>query len=344
MSIILAALGSLAACAPSAPALSVEQNLQHHEVVIRTAAITLPAADGHAGHYGYQAHTVVTPITPFAWPVDGWARGFRLRLRDCAGNELPNTRLHHAVVLHLEQRELLYPIYERLLAFTQESEDITLPRGAGMRIAKGARLGLLAAWMPVASEPEQVVLELTIPYLAGNTVPRPVDVLPLGFDVNYEPGGGASFDLPPGRTTLAREFVLPMDGHVLLAGGHLHDYATAMTLTDAESGRTVIDVTPERDAAGHLRRVSRKVYGAAGDGLALKAGRRYRLTVTYDNPASDTLRQAGMGILGSIFSPADLRRWPALDQADPGFTSDVAMFVRTGFLVAQPGLGATRPR
>jgi len=336
---VIATLATFSACSSSAPKLAVEVNARAQEVVLRTSSIDLPAAEYHEGYHGYHGHTVVTPLTPFVWPVDGWARGFRLRLLDCAGNEVSKTRMHHAIVLHLEQRELMYPIYERLMAFTQESEDIMLPRGVGMRIAKGASLGLLAAWMPVVEQPERIVLELTISYLAANTNPRPVDIVPWGLDVHYQPGGGASFDLPPGRSTLERVFEMPIDGRLLVAGAHMHDYAVSMVLSDAASGRTVTEIRTRRDTAGRVLSVDRKLYGVSGAGIKIEAGRRYRLAVTYDNPTGQVLTEGGMGILAGLLSPADLREWPALDKADPGFARDVEMFVRGGFL---PSITAAR--
>jgi hypothetical protein len=39
-----------------------------------------------------------------------------------------------------------------------------------------------------------------------------------------------------------------------------------------------------------------------------------------------------MGILGGIFEPDDMGKWPALDVSSAGFGRDVEMFRRTGFL------------
>ncbi len=330
MSTVLAVLTSLAACSAEPPGtLAVNLDRSRHEVVIRVGPVELPAAEGEAEYY--HSH-ILTPIQDFAWPVSGWVRGTRLRLFDCAGNPLPKNRMHHVVVLHKERRELLFPIWERLLAFAQESEDLMLPRGVGMRMEQGSALGLLAAWLPVAAEPERVILELTLPYLPADANPQPVSVIPLGFDAHFAPGGGASFDLAPGRTELEQTFVLPLDGRVLVAGGHLHDYARSLTLTDLESGKTVIDVRPDVDAGGRIRGVERKVYGASGEGLKLKAARRYKVTVAYDNPTGRTISEGGMGILAALFVPQDMGKWPVLDTNDPRFKLDVEMYRRTGFL------------
>ena len=183
-----AMIAALSTCASVPAGLTIHQNPRAREVVLRSAPVDLPHGDANPTSYeAYHHHAAVTPLTPFAWPVDGWARGFRLRVLDCAGNEVSKTRLHHSLLLHLGRPELMYPIYERLGAFGRETEDVIMPRGVGIKLSKGDSLGWLAAWMPVPGG-DRVILELTIPYLPANTNPRPVEVVPIGFDVRYEAG------------------------------------------------------------------------------------------------------------------------------------------------------------
>ena len=328
----LATLALLSTC-PTTPGLTVDHDARARRITVRTSPVDLPAADtGSPGTY--HRHAAATPLTRFAWPVDGWARGFRLRLTDCAGTALSRSRLHHAVVLHLGRRDLIHPIYQRLIAFTQESEDVTLPSSVGLRMVRGDSLGLLVAWMAGPEGAERVRLELTVSYLAGNTSPRPVEVVPIGFDVEYEPGGGASFDLPPGKTVFRRDFVMPIDGHMLVAGGHLHDYARSLVLVDQSNGKTVLDAAPKLNADGEILGVARRIYGASGNGVRLHSGRSYRLIVVYDNPTGIVQSMAGMGILAGLFSPRDLRDWPRLDPQSPGFLADVQSLQRSGMIAA----------
>ena len=330
MSSILSSVAAVSLCTSTAPALGVHVDSARREVVMRTAPVTLPALGGDHGD-GYH-HGPVTPLAPFTWPVEGWARGFHLRVLDCAGRELSRARLHHVLVLHLERRELMLPIWQRLIAFGSETENITLPRGVGVRIGQGTRLGLLAAWVPVGQQPEAVVLELRVPWLPANSNPRPADVVPLGFDVRYEPGEGASYDLPPGPSVRTRTFTMPVEGRLLLAGGHLHRYATGLALVDVATEKRIVDLGTRLGPSGDFAGVERRLYGVTGRGLKLKAGREYRLEVRYDNPTGRTLAQAAMGILGGIFEPDDMGKWPALDVSSAGFGRDVEMFRRTGFL------------
>ena len=230
---------AVAAQGPCAAEAGVHHDASARALVLRTAARDLPAPTG-AGQYGsHHGHGKVSPLARFAWPADGWARGFRVRILDCAGTELGRVpRLHHALVLHLSRRELLYPVTARLMAIGQETDDVILPRGVGLRLAAGDSLGFLVSWGAGEQGPERVMLEVTIPYLPARANPRPTDVIPFGFDVRYAPETGNAFDLPPGRSEHTREFVMPIDGHVLAAGGHLHDYAVSLELIDTESGRT----------------------------------------------------------------------------------------------------------
>ena len=39
-------------------------------------------------------HGQSSPLMPFEWPVEGWLRGFQVRLTDAEGNELPRYFLH----------------------------------------------------------------------------------------------------------------------------------------------------------------------------------------------------------------------------------------------------------
>ena len=343
---LLPLLTALSSCPVAEAPLTVEVNERTRSVVLRTASVALPAGGhgyGHQESEGYHQHAAITPLAPFTWPVSGWARGFQLRVFDCNGKEVSKSRLHHVLVLHMERRELMFPVYERIIALGQETEDISMPRGIGLPISKGAPLGLLAAWMPAEHEPEQVYLELTIPYLPANTTPRPVDVIPLGLDVRFEPGEGASYEIPVGRSTREREFEMPVDGKMLLAGGHLHQYATGMTLTDVATGDVLIDLKPKLDANGQVAGVDRKLYGVSGSGLKLRSGRRYRLSVTYDNPTGRVIPGAAMGIMGGLFSPKDLDRWPALDKSSAEFDRDVRMFERNGF-ITPASLRGSSPR
>jgi hypothetical protein len=329
---VLTAVATLAQCAASPAPLTTEIDSRTREIILRTAPVDVPVATGAGGYRDAHHRGPVSPLSPFVWPINGWARGFRLRVIDCEGNDVARSGLHHAVVLDLGRRELTHPIYQRLVAFGQETKDVVLPKGIGIRLTKGDSLGLYAAWMPSTAGAGRVMLELRIPYLPENINPRPTDVLPAGFDVRYQPGEGASFDLPPGTSTRERTFDMPLDGRLVMAGGHAHDFATSMVLIHEPSGKRVVEITPRLDAEGRLLEMPRKLYGVTGRGIKLEAGHRYRLVVRYDNPTGTVVAKGGMGILVGLFSPDDARQWPALDRTAGGFARDIEMLARDGLL------------
>ena len=76
------------------------------------------------------------------------------------------------------------------------------------------------------------------------------------------------------------------------------------------------------DPNGTVLSVSRKLFGIFGEGPHLRAGRRYLMIVSYDNPTADTLRGM-MGLLGGLFVPDDLTGWPAVDRSDVAYIRDV---------------------
>src|SRR5688572_3000394 len=102
----LAALLPLMACAPSPPTdAQVHVDSARREVTVTVGPIHIPAATPYSHHH---AETRLR----FAWPVRGWARGYRLDLLDAAGRPLPRELLHHAGVANLGRRQLAYPLAE----------------------------------------------------------------------------------------------------------------------------------------------------------------------------------------------------------------------------------------
>ena len=212
----------------------------------------------------------------FTWPVAGWARGFRIAIRDGAGRPLPRELLHHINLMHLDRRQLLTPLYERSLAVGKETGDAMLPRSTGVRLEAGAEMALQSAWSnETGKDYGEVILELTLCYLPANIAPRPVDVRPLVMDVGYMPGVNNTFDVGPGRTVHRREFLMPIDGRLLGVGGHLHDYAESLDLVDVATGRVLVALRPTADASGRVTGMSRELYGVSGEGVRLRAGRRW---------------------------------------------------------------------
>ena len=180
-------------------------------------------------------------------------------------------------------------------------------------------------------------LVIQMHYTPPNMKPAPTDVLPVWLDVNYRPGKSDSYDLPPGPSSRSFEFTIPVSGRILAAGGHVHDYAEFIRLEEVESGKVVFTIDPKLDAEGKLLEVPRKIFGARGEGIRVRAGRRYRIRANYDSPASDTLRSGAMGIIVLLYKPDDLRQWPKVDLTDPNLQIDLTWLETMG-IPKQPGV------
>jgi hypothetical protein len=299
------------------------------EVAVRFGPFTItamPDGMGYGDPYAHRMDGKGSPFLSFDWPVTGWLRGFRLALTDGAGRPLSRQLIHHVAMVNVERRALLQDAVERILAAGRETEDVLLPASIGLPLSAGTEIGMLAAWAnETGAEIAGAYLTVTITWSTAHRSVRPVDVLPLYFDVNYQGVGQSnSYDLPAGPSSRSEEFTLPVAGRLMVAGGHLHQYATELVLEDLDAGRTLVRLKPRVDREGQLTGVGRKLFGVRGDGLRLHAGRRYRLTARYDNPTGETIPDGAMGIMIGLFAPGDLARWPALDPDNPRIQADLA--------------------
>jgi hypothetical protein len=157
-----------------------------------------------------------------------------------------------------------------------------------------------------------------------NQNPPPVNALPIYMDVNLTVGGSNTFDVPPGRSTKAYEFTLPVSGRLLGVGGHMHDYGRWVRLEDAATGKVLTQVVAEREPDGKLVKMSRRLFGVSGEGLKLKAGHRYRVVGEYDNPTGRMRVKGAMAHMVGLFVPDNMKRWPAIDPQDPTYQRDLA--------------------
>ena len=345
MSALLLMLTALSS-PPEGPPFTVRVDERRHEVVIRMGPFPLPANEAGAGeeHEGMgHAHGSQLPVYRFPWPVSGWVRGFRVTILDGNGNPLDRRLLHHVNLLHLDRRSLTLPMFEKTMAAGQETEAVTLPKSVGVRIEKGADMGLASMWTnETGGDLPGVVLELALPYLPENTVPEPLDVRPIAMDVGFRPGLTAGFDLDSGRKEFSREFILPVSGRLLGVGGHLHDYGLSLELRDAESGKVLVTLRAKTRPDGTVLGMSRKVLGVSGAGLKLKAGRRYLVVAKYYNPTGRVLKLGAMAAMAGIFAPDDPKEWPVLERNHPVYLAEIASLDEQGW-VSIDASGKPRP-
>jgi hypothetical protein len=334
-----------------APSLSLTVDSSRHEITVRAGPYDV-APMGKMSGLGMMDHEMAggiegmgtdTPLLRFDWPVDGWARGFRISVVDREGREVPRRALHHLILVNFDRRQLLYPMLERLLGAGSETEDVSLPRSVGIPVRRGMAMGLYLGWHNEGmASLEGVSLRLTIQWMPRNQAPEPVSVLPLYMDANLTVGVSNAFDVPPGHSERSWTFTMPLSGRLLGVGGHLHDYGTALRLEEVARNRTLITLTARRDSAGRVLGLGRKLFGVSGEGLLLKAGRVYRIVGVYDNPTGQLRRGAAMAHMVGLFVPRDLSRWPAVDWSDSVIHRDVAALNDSAALV-RPMEGTSSP-
>jgi hypothetical protein len=283
-------------------------------------------------------------VKQFAWPMTTLLQGLRLEITDSSGRVLPRRLLHHMNLVNFDRRALVYPLVERMMGFGQETEDVSVPRSIGLPMTAGQRIGLYVMWDNQTGHTlDGVFVRLTFRWAPGNLVPRPISVMPFTIDAHLVPGGHNTFLVPPGGTTQRFDFTFPLSGHLVAAGGHLHDHGLRVSMLDLTTGQTVVTVVPKRDSTGHVVGMSRALLALHGEGPYVRADHRYRLEVQYENPTTDTL--AGMmGLLVGLFAPDDPSRWPAIDQNDPDYQKDMADILAGGWeAAARGGTSQSRP-
>ena len=308
------------------PPVRVSVDSSRHEVTITTGPFDLPnmpPMDDHAMMDLGMSHD--TRLQRFEWPVNGWFRGFRVQLADRHGRTVPPHVMHHMIMVNFSRRQLLYSAAERLMGTGTETGEVSVPKTIGVPMTPGMNLGMYIAWHnDTGQDLEGVYLKLTMLWTPKNQNPQPVNALPIYMDVNLTVGGTNTFDVPPGKSAKAYEFSLPVGGRLLGVGGHMHDYGTGVRLEDAETGKVLTQVKAERDRAGKLVKMSRKLFGVSGEGLRLKAKHRYRVVGEYANPTGELRVKGAMASMVGLFVPDDMKRWPTINPQDPTYQRDLA--------------------
>jgi hypothetical protein len=328
--ILAASLGMNGTDPSSTVTVSIDSS--RHELTITSGPFDLPnmpPMEDHAMMDLGMSHD--TQLQRFEWPVDGWFRGFRVQLTDGQGRAVPNHVMHHMIMVNFSRRQLLYRAAERLMGTGTETDAASVPKSIGVPMKPGMKLGMYIAWHnDTGKDLEGVQLKLTMLWSPKNQNPPPVNAMPIYMDVNLTVGGTNTFDVPPGKSTKAYEFTLPVGGRLLAVGGHMHDYGSGVRLEDAETGKVLTRVVAERAADGKLVKVSRKLFGVSGQGLRLKAKHPYRVVGEYDNPTDEVRVKGAMASMVGLFVPDDMKRWPTIDPRDPVYQRDLASLQTRG--------------
>lgn len=288
---------------------------------------------------GHQAPMVRTRMFRFDFPIDGFLTGCRLRLRDGAGRPLARD-LMHFILVNYDRRQLAHGGAERLMGFARETEDVILPPGIGLPMQRGASLGLYAKRHYATPEAmDDVYIDLVLLW-APREQPL-IAALPIYMDAALDVGGTNEFDVPPGRSEQGQEFTLPVGGHLFGVGGHMHQFGQRLRLEDAQDGHVLASLAAQRDSAGRVLDVERRVFGLTA--LRMEAGRRYRIVGEYDNPTAAPLRHFAMAHMVGVFIPDDASLVPALNLADPLVQRDLASLAREGDVMVTDVRQVVRP-
>lgn len=301
---------------------SLADDAAHSELVITVGPVELPpmGAMDHMGHGGAmegmgahdEDHMVFPPIGEIEIPFDMYLHGFSYRLVDAQGRELPSGLLHHLNLITTKNRELFVPISQRLMAAGSETGAKTVPGDLiGVPVRRGERV-VVAVMLhnPTQTTHHDVRLQLRLEYRNASMGAPTYSVFPFQIDVAF-PAGDKSVDLPPGPASFSWEGRPAVPGEILVIGGHLHDHATGITLSDVTTGELLWTGDPQyKDGA--LVGVTMDVLDDES-AIVLDPKHTYRVTARYDNPMPDTLVDGGMGVIAGVFLPDSGVVWPQAD-------------------------------
>lgn len=335
---LLPALLALAVAGPVRPAPSTEHGLQvkvdsvrHTVTLIGGRYDIAPAMEEMPGMPMGMMKMESSSLLRFNWPVTGWVRGVKLRITDATGKLLPRRLVHHINVVNFGRRQLFYAIPERMIAMGEETEDIMVPATVGIPVSANMPMAALVMWhnhLPTAIK--GVSFEMTITYSPTNLVPKPVSVLPVYLDVMNPVGKDVDFNLPAGPQTFTKDFRLPLSGRIIGAGGHAHDFATALMLqdvSDTAKPRRVVSLNIKLAPKGYIQAVERQLPGITGDGIKLQDSHVYRLVGKYNNPTGKEIEKGAMLHMALLYVPDRPEQWPKLDANNADWKIDVARLV-----------------
>lgn len=317
------------------------------------AALAMVAAlgAGTASAAGVPTHEFVQDVGPIG--VDGYAvkqsfalapdpniNGYVTKMEvdvvDPDGTPVPIQRLmlHHIVFANLAHHDetcdsitgfdgVVNPglAAERFYAAGEERAKMNLPEGYGYQVKASDNWGLLYMFMNHQPVPDQALVRYKVTYVtdadlaaAGESMNA---VKPYWMDVNncradpiYNvPGNGG-----PGSTqTRSYDFTMPVSGHIVAGGGHVHGGAEMLTLTEPDCGnRELARSLPTWGNPDHPFYNVRPILHEPGptnmtafgtqQGFPIAAGQRLELNSIYDDSLPHT---RVMGIEIAYVDPDD---------------------------------------
>lgn len=266
---------------------------------------------------GAASMPMLDPV-PFDIPHDGWLTGYQIDILDGRGNVLSHALLHHAELIDTERRELWKHRLNRIGSISHDTPALELPAPLGYPVRAGDRLLVRAMMTNPLGHEVSVSLRITLRWRRAPNADM-VSVATFGAALPGFATQETSFDVPAGRSRFDTVLTLPVGGHLLALGGHMHEYGRRLTLVLLDTHDTLYDWrAPAAPDSGGLMPI--RSFGAPG--VALHPGQRLEISAVYDNPTGHTLHHGGMGIVGGVLVPEDWKEWPALDGSDPLVRAD----------------------
>lgn len=278
-------------------------------ITLREGGMNLPAHSAHD-------KTPQPPDQIWTVPFDGWLLGFTPRMMDSTGAAVPGKLLHHTAFWNTNRSDFLCRNKEEHI-FGAGSEMNVWPAvpGFGYRVQKGDQIRIeTMVYNPTGKDYSNVWLQVDIQYLpqpAGAEKAAIRNAYPAWIDV--QECGNSGYTLLAGKSSKTGVISVPYNGVLLGVGGHLHDYATNLSLREAASGQIIASLDAKTDEKGALLSIPVATFYEAG-GFALKAGDKLEVTASYDNPTAEEIPDGAMGIVVGYFVPegeagiASLRR------------------------------------
>jgi hypothetical protein len=291
--------------------------------------IELPPADLPAVTPG-EEFMVELPATQAVVPMSVSLHSARVEVVDGEGRVLPQTFLHHLNLMDPSRRDLFLPTGLHVLAASKETPALRVPGLLlGLPLERGQRL-LATAMLtnPTRRAYHGVRVRAVFEYRALGAVfplfrayPWVMDAM---FPLGRRPGGSKAFDLPPGRTVRSWESSPAIPGYIVGVGGHVHDHAVSLELTDVTAGQVLWRAAPVRDSLGRVMSMPiARFYSWRRLGIHIVPTHRYRITVTYENPTGRLLPNGGMGAVAGLFIPERGVRWPLADTTNAVYRQDL---------------------
>ena len=299
--LILFSVPTLAACIFSPKPLSITENA----LTVNIGPLNLPR------HSHSHDHNPTLTFNTFTIPRNGWITGFVPGMRYANGSEAPKQLLHHIVIAENGHRNYLcgyLPRMRFLIASGSEMTSAQIPAGYGIPVSAGKRLTVIGMFHnPLHEAQRNVYFHGRLLFTPDDGAQRLSPVLPVWVDVDStcpEHGymiGARKHDV---RT---REFRFPFAGRLLSAGGHLHDQADHLRLSNHETGKVFVNFVPQYAPGKRIHAIAPVTLAPP---VEVDTKTKYVLEAVYTNTLDREIDAMGIAVL--LVAPARLSE----EQAD----------------------------